>query len=387
MRLLVVSNYFPPFFFGGYELGCNDVVERLRARGHEVTVLTSDHRAEEEAPQADVWRTLTVDDGQRFRPLWHLRSVVGFLRALRTVGPTAVYFWNQAGLSLWLSPVARLLGTKRVFFLSDTSFTSWKVGAFLRRSPQGNRRGSRHWLHHGWSILRGAHCQFASEFLRRLSLGDRAASVDDVVIHWGIDAANFPLALERREADDVFKILYVGQIIPEKGVHTLIEAAALLVQEIGAESFVLNLVGGSSKPDYLSDLHDKVGRLGLQGQVHFVGKVPREDLPALYRAHDVLVMPSIWDEPFAITPLEAMASGIPVVATMTGGSPEIFRDRENALTFPAGDAVSCAAALVKLRSNGALAESIAAQAAEMVRSQFTIERMVDEIEDDLMRNT
>ena len=59
-------------------------------------------------------------------------------------------------------------------------------------------------------------------------------------------------------------------------------------------------------------------------------------MPEIYRQHDLLLFPSEWEEPFALTPIEAMACGLPVIGTTTGGSAELFRDRENALTFSAG---------------------------------------------------
>jgi glycosyltransferase involved in cell wall biosynthesis len=128
-----------------------------------------------------------------------------------------------------------------------------------------------------------------------------------------------------------------------------------------------------------------VTALGLDDIVRFTGKLDRSLLPQLYRDHDILIFPSIWDEPFAITPLEAMASGLPVVATTTGGSSEIFKDNENSLTFPAGDGEACADAIIRLSEDMTLYDSIRQRARELVLSHFTLEHMVDRIEEDLIQ--
>lgn len=367
MQLLVVSNYFPPCFIGGYELGCRDVIEGLKAHGHSATVLTSNYRRGDATEDSEVLRLLPLDDGTTCRLLWHLRSALTFLRLAFSLRPNVIYFWNQSGLSLWLAPLARLFRFRCVFFLSDTSFVSWRVGAFFSKSDRAGHR-----------VINGIRCHFASEFLRRYAgMTERSSAV----MHWGIDPVAFPFEARAASSDKPFKLLYVGQIIPQKGVHIAVDATALLLASGGSGS--LTIVGGSSKPDYLAELKNIVSERGLDDRIHFVGKRPRSDLPSLYRDHDLLILPSIWDEPFAITPLEAMASGLPVVATNTGGSAEIFRDRENCLIVPVANAEACASAILELRSNRVLYERIRSRGHELVVSSFTIERMVALIEQDL----
>ena len=74
----------------------------------------------------------------------------------------------------------------------------------------------------------------------------------------------------------------------------------------------------------------------------------REELPSLYAASDAVLFPVLWEEPWGIVPLEAMAVGRPVVATGTGGSAEYLRDGENCLLFEAGNADALAAAVRRL---------------------------------------
>ena len=84
-----------------------------------------------------------------------------------------------------------------------------------------------------------------------------------------------------------------------------------------------------------------------------------------------------------ITPLEAMAAGLPVVATNTGGSREIFRDQDNSLIFLPDDAAGCANAIIALQTDPSLYQRIRDRARSLVVSTYTIERMADRIEQDL----
>jgi len=124
-------------------------------------------------------------------------------------------------------------------------------------------------------------------------------------------------------------------------------------------------------------------QLGIADRVRFLGELPRVDLPRIYAEHDVLIFPSEWDEPFAITPLEAMASGLAVIGTTTGGSGELFRNHETAMTFRAGDAADCARAIRELCSDRALHEKICRNAQREVREKYTLDAMVDAVEKSL----
>jgi glycosyltransferase involved in cell wall biosynthesis len=180
-------------------------------------------------------------------------------------------------------------------------------------------------------------------------------------------------------------MLYVGQITPQKGVHTAIAALGSLAAEPGLEDLTLSIVGGGRHPDYENTLRALPVQLGIADRVHFLGKLPRTELPRVYAEHDILIFPSEWEEPFAITPLEAMASGLAVVGTATGGSGELFRNRETAMTFATGDAKDCARAIQELTEDRPLFESLRCNGKHEVLTNHTLDRMVDCIEASLKK--
>lgn len=387
MKILVVSDVYPPHHVGGYELGCRDVVEKLRARQHDVRVLTSCFRVDKtETPKDEVGvqRTLQFNINPT-DPLHDKRAESRKLSAaIREFLPDVVYFWNQAGLSYWLPFTAHWLGCRMAFYLSDTNFISWRIGAWLANAAQNNALiravFGETFLARGWPIIENQACHFTSEFIRQTAVknGIAVSPRESVVAHWGIEQKQFTAALRPRKT--VRKLLYAGQLIEQKGVHTAIAAMGLLAKEKSFSELTLSIVGAGHFPEYENKLRAQVKQLGLEQRVTFLGRQPRESLPQIYSEHDALVFPSEWDEPFAITPLEAIASGLAVIGTTTGGSGELFRNRETAMTFRAGDAADCARAIRELCNDPALFEKISFNAQLEVRSKHTLDAMVDKIE-------
>jgi glycosyltransferase involved in cell wall biosynthesis len=125
------------------------------------------------------------------------------------------------------------------------------------------------------------------------------------------------------------RLLYVGRIDPRKGIATAITALAELPEAS------LRVVGPGDKR-HLEELHELVSALGLRDRVEFAER-PRHMLPGEYARADALLFPVIWEEPWGLVPLEAMAVGTPVIATGRGGSAEFLRDGENACLYAPAD--------------------------------------------------
>ena len=392
MKILVVTNLYPPHHVGGYELGCRDVVEKLRARGHTLHVLTSSfrrRRIQNPADEPAVERVLQFCATRADPPPNKRVEVAKLSAAIRRLAPDIVYFWNQGGLCHWLPFAARWQRRPIAFFLSDTNFISWRIAAWLAGAAQNHPLVraifGKTFLVRGRSVLQNQTCHFASEFLRDVAAknGIFLAGKNPVIAHWGIEPSQFTAAPRKRWP--VRRLLYVGQMIPQKGVHTAIATFALLAKEPGFEDLTLSLAGGGMHPDYEEKLRALPAQLGVAGRVRFLGQVSRTELPDIYAAHDVLIFPSEWDEPFAITPLEAMTSGLAVVGTTTGGSGELFRNRETAMTFAAGDAGDCARALRALCGDRNLFATISHNGQSVVRAKHTLDAMVDRIEGSLKK--
>ena len=202
-------------------------------------------------------------------------------------------------------------------------------------------------------------------------LGDkvRRLGVEAERIHWvpnGVDKELFSPGDKFQERErlglnkDEKIILYVGNLIETKGLGDLVEALGLMekrAESLGA--FKLLLVGPEAS--YEKDLREMITDRALDQRVAFLGPVPHEEIPALMRAADVFCLPS-WREGWPCSVVEAMACGVPVVATKVGGTPEIVTGPELGCLCPAHEpqklADSLIAAITRKWNPGVIASAV-----------------------------
>ena len=404
MRILIVSNLYPPHVLGGYELGCRDVAAALESRGHQIRVLTSCFGVGSPTTDGRVWRWLHATGfgsdadgppGRRELLRRELRNQLAFDRALQAHRPDVVHLWNLAKIptSLALRAEAR---SRACYYVSDEWLARWtEPGWYEDAWYRANRGSSRLRSRMTRGVTRSAfslarltwttadlqlrHVQFCSAFMKEATLRAGRPVEHAQVVHWGVDVATFTPPDGGGRSDRHKRLLYVGQLLPHKGVHTAIEAIRR-VRDSGVRDLTFTIVGACHQPDYESQLRAQVAASRLEDVVRFAGRRPRTELPGIYHDHGVLLFPSCWDEPFAITPLEAMASELAVVGTLAGGNGEMFDESVTALTFPAEDAGACAAQVHRLVTDPALVRSLGQTARRTVCERFTLERMVDRIE-------
>ncbi|TMC60732.1 MAG: glycosyltransferase family 4 protein [Chloroflexi bacterium] len=164
----------------------------------------------------------------------------------------------------------------------------------------------------------------------------------------------------------------VARLEPEKGHPTLLEAWPQVLRKV-PDAYLL-VVGEGSKR---SELEQQARDLRIAHRVVFTGR--RDDVPAVTAALDVAVLPS-YREAQGLTILEAMALSRPVVASNVGGIPEVIEDGVTGLLVPPHDAEALAAAIVRLLTDHAWADTIARAGHDLVHDRFCVELMVKEIE-------
>lgn len=165
------------------------------------------------------------------------------------------------------------------------------------------------------------------------------------------------------------RILYVGRLSHEKGVGTLIEAANLL--ERGGLTFQLQIAGDGPLREALQTMVRRTNTT----QVSFLGH--RADVSSLMAQCDVVVIPSL-RETLSLVALEALSSGRAVVASRTGGLPEIIENGVTGLLTPPGDAAALARALETILTDRELRERVARAGASQAAIAFTLNRMTED---------
>ena len=232
-----------------------------------------------------------------------------------------------------------------------------------------------------------AECPQDEEDLIRLYNADPARIA---VIPCGFDPGRFfpiskPLAraaLGLRPRERI--VLQLGRMVPRKGVDTTIRGFARLVRDHGIAARLLVVGGDAEEPD--PERTPELGRLmgiaceeGVADRVLFCGRRSRDELPKYYSAADVFVS-TPWYEPFGITPVEAMASGTPVIGSNVGGIKFTVRDGETGYLVPPNDPGAVGDRLAHLYRYPKLRALLGRQAVRRARDLFTWDRVVGELE-------
>jgi glycosyltransferase involved in cell wall biosynthesis len=328
MRILMVNYEFPPVGGGGGNANYYLAREMVRL-GHEVTVVTSYFRGLALSEDVQGIRVLRVK-------LWRKRR-------------DYTKFHEMLQYVLFALPKVRSLCRREHFDIVQTFFAipSGPVGyaaARAARVPLVIRLGGGDLPGHDPDrfVLLHRVLKPVVRFLLRRSmtrvvnsqgLHERAVQaypgLDFAVIPNGIDLDEFHAPRERDNAVPV--ILFASRLIERKGLQHILPVLAQLARE--DVPFALLVAGdGPLRPA----LEQQVADLGLTDRVTFLGLVPHEQLPAVYQAADIFVLPST-NEGMPNVVLEAIASGLAVVGTMVPGMPELVEEGHSGFLVPIGE--------------------------------------------------
>ena len=425
MKILVLTNLYPPHHAGTFENHCQTVTESLRLRGHKILVLTSSHGLRTEQRDDEIERRLQLN-GVFGHP-----SLTGFMElkplethnndvlreALDQFQPDVVHVFSLSGLSKsliftlynskqpvvydvfdhWLSanvredPWCDFWNSPSLPFLAQCERKALEMsGERIRLDATAPTR-----LMRGYDRIPGIfgegrdraevapdsiagfrfnHIYFCSQALKHLTEQVGFCVSHAGVIYPGITAACIgdikPAGVPMK------RLLIVARLTEESGVMTALKA--LKIARAARLDVTLSIYGRGDS-SYVADLRSFV--VANQLPVDFLSVSNQNtDLPAVYKRHDVLLHTPEWAEPFPFTPLEAMGCGLPVIGARSGGMEELLRHGENALTYPAGDAEELALRMQELQISPALRCQMAETAQAEVLAKFNDTTVIDQIE-------
>ena len=224
---------------------------------------------------------------------------------------------------------------------------------------------------------------FCSRYLRAAecpptrSAALRSASrLTEKVIPWGVaDLAHCePLPARHFQASEPLTLVYAGQVQPHKGLDLLLQALACCRNPHRL------VIVGDDRTDHAAACRAQARRLGLEGQVEWMGPCTPGQLPGLLpRLGQVLVVPSRWQEPLSRVILEGLAAGLAVVASRTGGTAEAVTHGRTGLLFNPDLPHALTTLLDRLEADRRLAWQIGQCGQQEVREYFWIEQMVDRL--------
>ncbi len=367
MRIAQVSPWFYPHL-GGVESHVESLSRELAARGHEVVVITTrDHPGAADREKADGFEIVRVKP----RTVVMRTPIAPRIRAiLRDIPVDLVHAHLPPPLSAhYAADAAEARGVPFVVtYHCDVELPSpfgSLIEAVYRRSL-------------GASTLDRARKVIVTT--RTYAATSRAVwrhnpevipnMVDTRRFHPGLDGAAVRQRLRIRA--DKPLVLLVGRIVPHKGVEHFIEAARYLPDTV----FIA--AGEGSSLDAMKRL---ASSLGVEDRVRFLGRVSQENLPNLYAACDVFVLPSVSRlEAFGIVALEAMATAKPVVVADIPGVREVIEEGREGLLADPVNPQDLAAQVRAILADPARARDMGARGREKVLSTFSIEKVTDQIE-------
>lgn len=387
MRILLVSQEYPPETGGG-GIGTQTYLKAqgLSARGHDVHVLSCSpdgkartyldgaahvHRMPEpdlgllEYEPATYWLAYALAVAQEATRLDQERpfdlvqlpeyagegfvyQTHGFARrraryVVQLHGPLAMFVEHMG----WPEPESPLA----------------QVGCFMERTV----------MHHADQLLA------SSRATARFCAARYGVPLDGIeVVHSGLDTERFAPRPRGADEDGAFpRILFVGNLAGNKGFHLVVDAALRL----RARHPRLRLRAiGKGDADEVRRAGERVRAAGAERNVHILGYVPYQELPAQYAWCDLFAGPSTYEPGPGNVYLEAMACGRPVIACDSGGAPEVVLDGETGLLVSPGDGGALERAIAALAEDEALRARLGARGRAIAVERFSLERYTDRIE-------
>lgn len=414
MKIALINEYFPPFAPGGAEWSSFYLGQALAKRGHQVTVIT---------PNYGTTAAEVMDGLQVIRFAYPARLKGKRNLNLRWLASPFFYLWSA--FHIW--QIGRqcqfdVLHAENKYMIPG----AWLAGKLLRRPVVATIRDTLMICPFGrclmvydqvpatcgrqemWQLCRDEHIAVYIRPQNRLhSLKARLTTAylrwDTYLRRWFLSRLDGVIAVSDgilevyrqarvalgRQATVVYNIppepatvgvkpktsfglppgplvLYVGKFSPGKGTADLVAAAKLVIERIPNAQFAF--AGGSEL--------DGVERIA---NIHVLGRLPHEEIEALYQIADVVVSPSVWPEPLTRVLLEAMAVGRAVIGTKVGGTPELIKDGVNGLLVPRRSPPELAEAIVRLLEADQTRQKMGENGRQRLREKFNPDRSIERL--------
>lgn len=399
MKILMITDLYPPITVGGYEISCKETANELSRRDHNVIILTSKWGVESASVEGNVYRLLffnalndprkhNINDlfclRKRYRQFrWGVESRQNYKIArdfITATRPDLAIIWNMGNVGVGPVLAAQAQNVPRVFNIGDNWLLRLKSELYdepnlVRRKFQGVINGL-----NDFRQLDINHLLVVSNVLKQTYIKNGFPEQNIHVIPLGIRSdLVFPIRALcdlPRNRNGTLRLLFVGRLVPEKAPDVAINALEVLKRKYGVQDVSLDIIGQGPK-EYTLSLKNTVLELNLEENVNFLGWLEHSLIFDRYPDYDALLFPSRWEEPLGMTVLEAMARGLPVIASRRGGPLEIISDGENGLLVPPDEPVALAEAILRLFQNDGLTQKIRVEGIKTITGQYTLENFVD----------
>ena len=402
MRILIITNLYPPQFVGGYELRCKETAVELAQRGNDVFVLSSKWERGASFTEDNVYRRLLIDSSdevpssnidnswywrQRYQQiqsaLHSRRNYAITTELINTLQPSLVFVWNMGGMGVSPILASQDQGIPVVFSIGDY----WLIHLKQKLCDESSLIKRKYWsaiLGLGdFNRLDLAHLLVVSGTVRQVYVKNGFLEQNLHIIPRGVKSER---VLPERALSSLpdhhqgqVKFLFLGRLVPEKGPDVAIGAIEILRREYGIKNIQLDIVGDGPS-EYILMLKNLVSKWKLEDQVSFLGKLEHSQVWDLYMRYNALLFPYRWEEPIGGTILEAMARGLPVIISERGGPMEDVKHGENGLLVPGDRPEEWAEAINRFLALDTQAlRNMRISALNTIKEKYIFESVVDRI--------
>lgn len=330
MRILAISNVFPPGFIGGYELGAFDIVKNLAKKGHEVQVLTSDYFLDDhpETLGFSVRRTLDlktiehelIETDQFLAAYYNFRNIRVLGSEIRKFAPDMVIAFNLIGLgAVSIVQFLECIRMPALLYVMDNIFAGIEPGSplddcyyqmFGRMCEGGVIR----------SIAMSNNVVLEIEAKAKVRLPDV-----EIVPGW-VQLQLLERRITNRKEPGFIRFVYCSRLAAHKGIGLLLLAAKHLI-EVGETEFLIDVYGAGD----VARLSQQIRALGLDRHVSYCGMYEKQEMITKLAHYDALLFPTWERETFGFVVSEAAAAGAIPVMTAGIGAGEWFLDGVDSL--------------------------------------------------------
>jgi len=376
-RICIVTNYYLPHM-GGIEKVSSEQIKRLTEAGYEIDILTSKTKGQKKYQTKGI-RVFTYPSlkfAERFGvpyPILTVHSYKMFAKIIKKCD--LVHAHGHVYMSSYLAGKLAKKYKKPFIVTQHNTFIDYK--SWLNTLEHLND------ITIGKSVLKSADRIFTvsketMKYVLRLG-GDKAKTS---VMYNGVDTNCF-YPIQKEESRKKLslpkkrKIVFcVRRLVYKNGLDTLTESAALALQD---NPDILFVVAGKGPNRKL--IEDNIKKLGIENNIKLIGFVPDELLSIYYNAADYFVIPSASGEGLPLVLFEAMACGLPVIATRVGGTPEIISHMKNGVLVPPRNPKAIAEAISNLLAKEKLGKKIGEEAKRKIQNRFSWEENVRQLKE------
>ncbi len=398
MKLLVITDSYPPYHSGGYELRCKNVLEQLSLRGHDIEVITTRVHNYEFQEENNIQRQLHVESQSKklFGRIYQDYQDIVFLdRMIKSFQPDIVYIWHVINLSKAIFPYLADTNMPLVFDEGGKGLVgSWfQRGAwyyFVEYRSNNNvinllkpivmktvQIFSKNRLKNQWLWPKNLQAYFNSDYSLNYARSNRVPIKKTQVIHSGLDIDKFRY-IPRARMNVPLNILVPGRIAPDKGVGDVIN----LVTNLQRQNIVVRatIVGTVFNKTYFREIQSHINELGLEKVISILPMLSHDEMADLYQKSDICFFPSHQLVGLSRIPLEAMACGCLIFTYGNEGSNEIVVNGYNGFIVGEDDSEQVATTILKLYKDLEQYKKIVSNARKYMEDNHSMDVYVNKIE-------